>query len=209
MSKLVRHIARVHSWVRATMADPSGERAAAGTPPEGWADLLDWWAEQRAGLFEGFAAGPEAPAWMPFRLFPPTTASWARRQAHEAAIHRVDAELALGPRANAVSFDPEFAADGIDELLAWLLPSRPDGWNSGEVAGEVLVHAADAGRVWTVRLEPGAAPEVRAGAAVPAGFEAGATIAGTADSVYRAVWGRPSRAVMSGNAALLEPLRAP
>ncbi len=189
------------------MADPSGERAGAGTPPEEWAELLDWWAEQRTGLFEAFAAGPDAPAWMPFRLFPPTAASWARRQAHEAAIHRVDAELALGPET--VGFDPEFAADGIDELLAWLLPSRPDGWTSGATTGEVLVHAADAGRVWTVRLEPGAAPVVQAGAAVPAGFEAGATIAGTADSVYRAVWGRPSRAVTSGDAGLLEPLRAP
>jgi uncharacterized protein (TIGR03083 family) len=40
---------------------------------------------------------------------------WARRQAHEAAVHLADAQLAAG---RPVDLDPEVAADGVDEWLA-------------------------------------------------------------------------------------------
>ena len=39
---------------------------------------------------------------------------WARRQAHETAIHRADADAACGELS---TYAPEFAQDGIDELL--------------------------------------------------------------------------------------------
>lgn len=43
-----------------------------------------------------------------------TLAFWARWQADETAIHRADAELASG---QVIAFAPEFAADGVDELV--------------------------------------------------------------------------------------------
>ncbi len=151
-------------------------------------------------------ANPGTPAWLPFGRYAPTTESWTRRQAHEAAIHRLDAEYALGVAP--ATFAPEFAADGIDELIAWLLPGRGE-WADRTTEGSVLLHAADVGQVWTIKLTPGAEPIVESGAHVPATFEAGATIAGTADAVYKAVWGRPNHATVTGDTALLEPLAAP
>jgi len=180
-----------------------------GRPPANWTELLDWWAEQQSGLLADLA-DPEAPAWLPWPSYPPTTASWARRQAHEAAIHRLDAEHARagGDDPSAVPslvFEPGFAADGIDELLVRMLPRRQD-WDRFAVSGSALVHAADAGRMWRIMLCSGEAPAIEATAVA---FDADVTIAGTADAVYRRVWGRPSHASVSGDVRLLEPLAAP
>lgn len=48
---------------------------------------------------------------------------WARRQAHETAIHRVDAEVVADQLSG---FGPSAAADGLDELVAgfWTRPNR-------------------------------------------------------------------------------------
>ncbi len=46
---------------------------------------------------------------------------WSRRQASEIAIHRFDAENARGVSSH---FEPEFAADMLDELLSGFAP-RP------------------------------------------------------------------------------------
>ncbi|NKQ55083.1 maleylpyruvate isomerase family mycothiol-dependent enzyme [Amycolatopsis sp. K13G38] len=201
VSRLVAHLARVQSWVRKSLADPSGRDVKADRPPQAWDELLPWWDEQRTEMIEGLT-DPDVPAWLPFTRYPQVTGSWARRQAHEAAIHRLDAELACGP-APSLLFDSEFAADGIDELLAWLVPTRGD-WSQSRAAGSVVVHAADAGRTWTVVLEPGSAPRVEDG-----GLDGDVVIAGTADAVYRRVWRRPSEAKVTGNTALLEPLAGP
>jgi hypothetical protein len=44
---------------------------------------------------------------------------WARRQAHETAIHRFDAESATS---SVSGFDPTFASDGIGEILTAMAP---------------------------------------------------------------------------------------
>jgi uncharacterized protein (TIGR03083 family) len=48
----------------------------------------------------------------------------ARRQAHEAIVHRVDGELAAGVEVTPVA--PEVAADGVDELVRGFLVGVPD-----------------------------------------------------------------------------------
>jgi hypothetical protein len=68
----------------------------------------------------------------------------------------------------------------------------------------VLYHAADAGRAWTVRLVPGQLPQT----AAEAGTEPDASVIGLADAVYRAAWGRPSGAVVSGDSAMVDLTRA-
>ncbi|HVW43489.1 MAG TPA: maleylpyruvate isomerase family mycothiol-dependent enzyme [Amycolatopsis sp.] len=201
VSRLVRHVARVHSWVVGSLADPTGQDVQRGRPPEDWDELLAWWDEQRTTMIERLA-DPDAPAWLPWQRFPQVARSWARRQAHEAAIHRLDAEYARGEVPSTL-FDPAFAADGIDELIAWMTPARTD-WSKVTVSGTVVLHAADAERVWSVHLEPGVEPVIE-----PGGLEGDAMIAGTADAVYRRVWGRPSEAKVTGDTALLEPLAAP
>ncbi|TNC28785.1 maleylpyruvate isomerase family mycothiol-dependent enzyme [Amycolatopsis alkalitolerans] len=201
VSRLVGHLGRVQSWVIQALADPSGREIKPDRPPEGWDELLAWWDEQRTKMLDGLA-DPDAPAWLPFTRYPRVAASWARRQAHEAAIHRLDAEHALSAEPS-VGFDPEFAADGVDELIAWMVPTRTD-WADTTYAGTVRLSATDIERDWTVRLSPGAPPSID-----ESGAEADLTITGSADAVYRRVWGRPSQAVVTGDTALLKPLASP
>jgi uncharacterized protein (TIGR03083 family) len=207
--RLVSHIARVHNWVLGALdTDPAGNPPKAERPPEDWDALLVWWDNQVSTLVGKIRKlGPDAPAWTFDKN--KTAAFWARRQAHETAIHRLDAEHAAAGSDRAAAlpslvFDADLAADGIDEALMLMVPrklarERPD------VGGTVLFHAADAGRAWLVRLEPGALPEVG-----PAGdTDTDASVVGTADAVYRAVWHRPSTAIVNGDRALVEALRTP
>jgi uncharacterized protein (TIGR03083 family) len=209
--QLVRHIARVHNWVvRALESAPDAEEVRAERPPEEWDPLLTWWDDSLTTMVGVLRAkGPNAPAWVFHPMVPSTTVFWARRQAHETAIHRLDAEHAAAgsAAANAVPslvFDPDLAADGIDELLTLLIPrrlarERPD------LEGSVLFHAADAGRAWLVQLEPGKVPAVGPASDV----DADASVVGTADAVYRAAWHRPSTAIVNGDRSLVEALRTP
>lgn len=201
VSRLVSHLGRVQAWVVKALADPSGQDVQPDRPPEDWDELLAWWDEQRTKMIEGLADA-EAPAWLPFRGYPQVAGSWARRQAHEAAIHRLDAEFARAEEPT-LAFEPEFAADGIDELIAWMVPARRD-WSKLGSEGTVLLRTTDTGQTWTVRLFPGVPPSITSDET-----EADVTIAGSADAVYRHVWGRPSGAVVTGQTALLEPIASP
>ena len=157
LRELAAHLGRVHRWAaeiviaRAAQRIPfdavpdlqyPDERAAQPTWLTGGADRLI------AAIAE---AGP-AQVWAFGRMAPATF--WARRQAHETMVHRVDAELAAGRPA---VLDAPLAADGIDEWL-WLLrgPRRPALGAAGLPAGAVLhMHAADDGcatRDWLVSV---------------------------------------------------------
>ncbi|MGO1166131.1 MAG: maleylpyruvate isomerase N-terminal domain-containing protein [Janibacter sp.] len=66
-----------------------------------------------------------------------------RRQAHEALIHRVDAELAVGDR---TAIDPRLAADGMVECLDWMYGEHPSWGTYVDDGTRVVVHASDTGR---------------------------------------------------------------
>jgi uncharacterized protein (TIGR03083 family) len=142
----------------------------------------------------------------------------ARRQAHEALIHRVDAELAAGgPVSDA---DPALAADGIDELLVGLL-GLP-GWSEFTPdGGRVAVVASDGDAGWLVELGTVTGTSPRSGQPVeqeavcahrgrPADGDVGATVSGRAWDLDRWLWGRgpadPLR--MAGDHGLLHQLRS-
>ncbi len=74
-----------------------------------------------------------------------------RRQAHEALIHRVDAELAVGAPSRV---DPEMGADGVDEILTQMMDidDLPD-WARFEPEGSAAVIEVDGGRAsWSMTL---------------------------------------------------------
>lgn len=80
-----------------------------------------------------------------------------RRQAHEALIHRIDAELALaslagGDTTGHRAIDSELAVDGVDEMLTVMLDvaGAPD-WGRFEPDG-TSVRLEVPGRVWAAEL---------------------------------------------------------
>ncbi len=206
VAKLLRHLGRVYATVAlATTADPDGERPQPPAAPEEFDKTLAWWDEQLGELVERLGSGDaDRPVWA---FFPGgTPRSWTRRMAHETAIHRLDAEHALTStgtdHVHDLLFSSEFAADGIDEHLSVLLPGTRD-WSDQHGDGHVLFHAADAGRAWMVSIRPEQPPEVSAPHDAALGRdEVDANVAGTADAVYRRVWGRPSSAVVTGDTEL-------
>ena len=122
---LLRHQGHVHRWAGRfvterlpdAVPEPSEAEILAADPPD--EQLLDWFREGHAALVGALrAALPDLTCWT-FLPAPTPLAFWARRQAHETAMHRVDAELAAG--GPVTSFDPAFAADGIDELIMGFL----------------------------------------------------------------------------------------
>ncbi len=118
----------------------------------------------------------------------------ARRQSHEALIHRVDAEMTLGSRGDV---DAELAADGVDEVLRIMLPSVPE-WAQFEPDGVTLrLHATDVDRTWGVAFgtERGMSPdgEVVEREAVGVGVDAadpGTVVQGPAAELDLWLWGR-------------------
>jgi uncharacterized protein (TIGR03083 family) len=207
VERLVQHIAKIYNWVaRALDTEPDGARPSPDKPPEGWDQLLTWRDEQVGTMLTTLRErGPDSPAWTFDKSG--TAGFWARRQAHETAIHRLDAEHALAgsdaptavPR---LVFAPALAADGVDEAIVQMFPR---GTKPGERSGTVLFHAADAGRAWLVTLRAGEALEVGPATEI----DTDASVVGTADAVYRAVWRRPSTAVVSGDHTLVAALRTP
>jgi uncharacterized protein (TIGR03083 family) len=192
---LVTHLAKVLSSSVAVITD----RVAAEPPPTDWTDLLGWWDGQRLALREALRRPADSPVRSPFPRGGATVTAGdlTRRMAHEAAIHRLDAESAL-PAPPPTRYDAAFAADGVDEFLTFLMPRRSPSSNRDGVA---RVEAE--GRSWTVTLREGEPPAL-VGEARP-----DVTLSGPADDVYRALWGRPHHAVVTGDGALLEPLAAP
>jgi uncharacterized protein (TIGR03083 family) len=82
-------------------------------------------------------------------FFPPGNVGfWQRRQAHETAMHRVDAQAAAG---DVAPIDAQLAADGIDELFVLLghAPWRTPPTGNGET---IHLHCTDIDGEWVARL---------------------------------------------------------
>jgi uncharacterized protein (TIGR03083 family) len=197
---LVRHLAKVYGMVLGALGtERGGRRPEPASAPQEFDAALEFWDEKLAELLSALAAAdPDQPVWAFFTGGSAT--AWTRRMAHETAIHRLDAEHAAGCAGSGLVFDPQLAADGADEMLSVLVPVFD--WSGQQRAGKVLYHAADAERAWLVTFRAGACPELGRPEDAALGQEVDATVAGTADAVYRKVWGRPSPAVITGDADL-------
>lgn len=187
---LVTHVGGVHRWAAEIVRDGlSGEQAAeVGSVGVGPADpqLLDWYRDSNAVLVEALQAAPASLDCYAFLPAPSPLAFWARRQAHETAIHRVDAESVSG-RASALAAD--FAQDGIDEMASGFARRRRRFEREGS-----LVLAATDGPSWRAVFE---AERVTL---TPGDASADATVTGTSSDLYLWLWNRPSAATVSGDA---------
>jgi uncharacterized protein (TIGR03083 family) len=199
---LVRHMSGVHRWATANVAHGRASReqteAAFAVPDDD--ELLAWFRSGHEALVRTLAAAdPRLEAWS-FLPAPSPLAFWARRQAHETAIHRGDAEAAAGIKP---SHSAEFAADGIDELMAGFM-SRSGGRLTSDPPVRLAVAPTDVPQAWTMWIGPG---ETRC---VPRVEEATATVRGCAGDLYRFLWNRLDRDAIEvdGDPAVLDLWRA-
>lgn len=116
---LVHHLAQVQDFWAQVVAGADGDGAEELARPADDADLPAMFKAASARLLGSLeSVDPAGPAWS----WHPAggTVGWVlRRQAHEALIHRVDAELTAGVAVTAATF--AVAADGVDEALSVML----------------------------------------------------------------------------------------
>ncbi|MFI2204936.1 maleylpyruvate isomerase family mycothiol-dependent enzyme [Streptomyces sp. NPDC020192] len=202
---LLRHTGAVHRWAAGTVADRDTERRPFGDPPDlDGAELVDWYRDSHRLLVDTLAAAPadlECFTFLP-EINPSPLAFWTRRQAHETTVHRYDAEAARGGTASplAPDFTPDFAVDGIDELLRGF-HARSRSRLRTEEPRVVRVRALDAGTdaVWTVRLSAEPPVTVR-----DADGEADAELSGPTEELYLALWNRGPLPNVTGDRSLAD-----
>ncbi len=217
---LLWHLTEVHAFWAGILAsgavtDEESEAVDAAKParPGDRAALLALFDEQTEALLARLAErSDDEPAW--FWLEPARTVGSTRRmQAHEAVMHRIDAESAAGMESAPI--DEALAADGVSHAIEvmWAWWGTLPGFEFRPVAGSVLLQEGDSDRSWLVQPgrwvgvgESGKAYDVpgvmRAAAGEPA-----AVIRGSAEALDRWLWGRGPEPASSGDPASLAALR--
>ncbi|WP_327312845.1 maleylpyruvate isomerase family mycothiol-dependent enzyme [Streptomyces sp. NBC_01235] len=197
---LLRHTGAVHRWATSyvTEANPSF-RPLADPPDLDGDELLAWFREGHRRLVDTLSAASPDVRCFHFLPAPSPLAFWARRQAHETAVHRVDAESALGrtPEETARDLAVDFAADGVDELLRGF-HARAKSRVRTEEPRVLRVRATDTdGAVWTVRLssEPPVTERNAEG-------DADCEVSGPAAPLYLSLWNRLPLPTVTGDASL-------
>jgi uncharacterized protein (TIGR03083 family) len=199
---LLWHLGKVQ-WFWATIVRDAVEDPEALQPPERPADhqgLSSFFDEASAELQQVLASvDPTEPRW-----------TWAedqtagfirRRQAHEALIHRIDAELTAG--VDHAPIDRLLASDGVDEGLRIMFGGAPP-WARLELDGDATLRVAstDDDRSWWLTLgrfdgtSPGGnryedEPAIEVAADDP-GAPAAATFTATSADLDRWLWNRPT-----------------
>jgi uncharacterized protein (TIGR03083 family) len=194
MRDLVRHVGGVHRWATGYVGDRRTEvwdvdlDDIVGTWPADL-DLIDWFREGHTRLVHTLASAPPDLDCFTFLAAPSPLAMWARRQAHETAMHRVDAE---SPGSTITKFPPTFAADGVDELLSCFI-TRPRPRRAPKVSSprSIQVHTTDTGDDWHIQI--GLEDVVTSSRSSPADC----TITAAAGDLYLFLWNRRSDAGIS------------
>jgi len=184
--------------VREQVTGAQAEQLKPGRPADR-AGLLAFYQRASRDLGEILAAtAADAPAWTWSQDH--TAGFVRRRQAHEALIHRIDAELAAGSRS---PMDPQLSADGVDEVLRVMYGGDVPGWGrfTPESEQALRLWATDTGDSWFVTLgrftgtDPGDQVSydeagLHAAASDP-GEETAATVRGSAADLDCWLWQRP------------------
>jgi uncharacterized protein (TIGR03083 family) len=208
LGQLAAHVGRVHRWAAEIVTTRATERFPFDSVPDGEypaaaADRADWINAGASRVIAAVAAADDEPVWAFGRQAP--ASFWARRQAHETAMHRIDAELAVGL---AAVLDAALAADGIDEWLGTVTSPRYRG--RGDVTG-ALPGGATLHLQAEIGGQPAAAEWVIRGTGDGLGLERGpglgdVSVAGPADRLLLALVRRAqaddAALTVTGDAAL-------
>jgi uncharacterized protein (TIGR03083 family) len=222
---LLWHLTEVHAyWAEilrsGAQTDEEAEAVEAAKPqrPTGRGAAIALFREETAALHAQLQdRDDQDPAW--FWLDTAQTVGSVRRmQAHEATMHRVDAELAAGLESEPI--DPELAADGVEHgiTVMWAWWSTLPGFEFRSVGGVVSLTASDLGRTWHVQPgrwvgvgqsgtsydEPGV---VLVDADPARGSVADASFSGSAEELMRWLWGRGPEPRADGDPQSLGAMR--
>jgi uncharacterized protein (TIGR03083 family) len=180
---LVRHCGAVHRWASEIVATAAPDLSRIGglsaVHPDD-SDLVEWFREGHAGLVSALENAPDDLECFTFIPGWPARAFWARRQAHETAIHRADAE---SPAGSITPVEPALAADGIDELVMGFIPRR-GGRLRSDTSRSLAIEPTDAAGGW--RLEIGDEGTTSTRGTGPADT----TVRGHASDLFLLVWNR-------------------
>ncbi|MEW2141442.1 maleylpyruvate isomerase family mycothiol-dependent enzyme [Micromonospora vinacea] len=208
VNDLTLHMAGIYHWVSSFAGSGQTSQPPRREKPEAdpGVNALQLWQQgydRVMTLFDGL--DPEAPAWN-WAPQPKKAGFWPRRMAHETAVHRWDAQLAI---AAGDPVEAKLAADGVSEVLdTWLPAGRrqvPGDWH-----GVVQLCATDAAQDWYLRLRgEGVALLDTATIFDHDDHHARAQVSGTASDLLLALWGRVSFETLDivGDRALLDGLR--
>ena len=196
VAELVRHTSEVHHHKAAVIRSEgkdgqSVERDKGPSEPE---RVLDWYREGLDDLYQLLSTtDPNRASWT--WGSGTTVGWWARRMAQETAVHRWDAENAVG---DAAPIDADVASDGIDEFLAEFIPGDKIPWAGSR--GTIHLHCTDVDGEWTIGLRPGEVPIYETGHS-----KGDAAVRGGANELLLFVWRRaePSAVEVLGNTELV------
>jgi uncharacterized protein (TIGR03083 family) len=189
LDALLGHLGSIERWAAAVVQ--AGKYVEEQAPPA--VNAAAWFLEGAPDFLATMnSLDPAAPCWN-FGPPPRTAGFWLRRQAHEHAIHLVDAHQASGLP------DPDFAEDfmldGVDEALAMFAPRQVR-----------LQRMADPGRAVTFHVPEGSAWTIGTG-------DVAASVTAAPLEMYLGLWGRSSlsdTAVLDGDTDLaLRVIRGP
>ncbi|MFG6195038.1 maleylpyruvate isomerase family mycothiol-dependent enzyme [Nonomuraea sp. JJY05] len=204
VADLLIHLGSVHRGVFSIIEDrrdgpPDGsDLSFAGLPPDltGWPDpqhapnlgpipdgVLDWFEEGAArleALFNERDAGDPAWTWSKEQ----TVGFWVRMQTIEAAVHRWDAENALGvPR----PIHEDVAADAVTQTFEVMVPARREWTQAPAGAGERFrFRRTDGEGDWAVHFD---GPDVRLSSGADGG-DFNVELAGSASDLMLFLWNR-------------------
>jgi len=143
---LAKHVGGVQGFWTHVLAEGTGRPKPAFDDEPGPSAGL--WLVQIGGFLvnELKAASADTKVWT-WNPADQSAAFAARRMAHETAVHRFDAQMAIG---NPEPIEPALAADGIEEILVMV-----DAWpESGRGEGQTLhLHSAE-GDEWLITMNP-------------------------------------------------------
>lgn len=126
LRQLATHVGRAQRWAaeivtRRSPAFIAFRDVPGGRIPDDPAQRPDWLNAGASLLIDSVRAGGAERVWTHFGIGP--AGYWARRMAHETAVHLADAELAVG---RDVRIAADLAADGIDEWLGFAAAGQGD-----------------------------------------------------------------------------------
>jgi uncharacterized protein (TIGR03083 family) len=141
LRELVEHLGGVHRWATQIVQTGAPQQDEG---PSGIADLRAWFADGATELIRTLGASdPEAACWS--FTADRTAGFWRRRQALETAVHRWDAERAVGEPG---PIDAGLAAAGVTEVVELMTPRQVRMGRIPPLVAGLELRSTDTGSTW-------------------------------------------------------------